>query len=43
MSKNTADLKAKNAEYLGLRFSISFLRKKNELGCNDRIILFHLI
>lgn len=43
MSKNTAALKAKNAELLGVRFSISFLQMKNEPDCNDSIILFNLI
>jgi hypothetical protein len=29
------DIKAKNAEHLGLRFSISFLRMKDEPGSKD--------
>ena len=32
--------KAKNAEHLGLRFSISFFRMKDELGANVQVFLY---
>jgi len=33
-------IKAKNAEHLGLRFSISFILMNNELGDKCRTILY---
>lgn len=33
--------KAKNAEHLGLRFSISFFQLKDELGANVNISLYY--